>query len=102
YDEPSRAAAAELALIPQGVACANWLRYERLHELAFHRAYKALIAGREKAAETGAPPGAPNEANEADTNDSSAEGLERSVAAPGPDPGPPAPPAGRCVGEVSG
>jgi len=100
-DEPSRAAAVELALVPEGAAGANWLRYERMHELAFHRAYKALVGGREKAAETGLPPGAPNEANEVDADDSSIKEVETSVAATGPDPGPPAPPAARFVGEVS-
>jgi len=58
-DEPSRAAAVELALVPEGAAGANWLRYERMHELAFHRAYKALVGGaREGRRDGGRPRGA--------------------------------------------
>ena len=65
FDEPLRALAKEKALLLEGPAGSNWQRYERMHELAFHRAYGAFVKGREKAAETGRSPGAPNEANEA-------------------------------------
>ena len=40
-----------------------WLRYERMHEAAFHRAYKALLTGEEES-ETTSAPAAPKGANE--------------------------------------
>jgi hypothetical protein len=49
-------------------------RYFRMHDLAFHRAYNALVKGREQAAKTGRIPGAPIEAFEASPGDASANG----------------------------
>ena len=37
-------------MLPEGPTGANWLRYERMHELAFHRAYAAFLKGRKEAA----------------------------------------------------
>src|SRR4051794_11527016 len=48
YDEPSRAGAEYRALLPEGSAGANFLRYARMHELTLHRAMGALLKGREK------------------------------------------------------
>src|SRR4051794_21492992 len=69
FDAPMRALAKERALLLEGPAGSNWQRYERMHELAFHRAYGAFVKGREKAeedeAEGGEGPVSPNEATEA-------------------------------------
>src|SRR3954462_6863681 len=69
FDAPSRALAKERALLLEGPAGSNWQRYERMHELAFHRAYAAFLKGREAAeeeAEEGREnPSVPNEATEA-------------------------------------
>src|SRR3954468_2233478 len=67
FDAPSRALAKERALLLEGPAGSNWQRYERMHELAFHRAYAAFLKGRERAGEDegegGEEPVSPNEAN---------------------------------------
>jgi hypothetical protein len=47
-------------------------RYFRMHDMAWHRAYNALVKGREQAARTGRIPGAPIEAFEAPAGDASA------------------------------
>jgi hypothetical protein len=71
----------------------KYQRYERMHELAFHRAYKAFVSGREKAAETGVEPGMPVEANEEENQDANHKEKEVSAknpaskAAEGPGPG---------------
>lgn len=46
YDAPSRAEAAERALVLQGPDAALLLRYEKAHELAFHRALGDLLKAR--------------------------------------------------------
>jgi hypothetical protein len=38
-------------------------RYQHMHESAWHRAYNALVSGRERAAKTGRIPGEPGDAN---------------------------------------
>jgi hypothetical protein len=84
FDDPARASSGERALLLEGATGSNWQRYERMHELAFHRAYNALLKGRERSEETGLPPGAPNEANEAETEEPSTEEEVISVAEPAP------------------
>src|SRR3954463_12792685 len=41
----------------------DFLRYERMHDLSFHKAYGAFVKGRKESLKTGELPGAPNEAN---------------------------------------
>jgi hypothetical protein len=58
---PGRAEAGDRALLLMGPEGALWLRYERMHDAMFHRAYKALLAGEEESEATSAhatPPGA--------------------------------------------
>src|SRR3954467_3266002 len=70
FDAPLRALAKERALLLEGPAGSNWQRYERMHELAFHRAYAAFLKGRERSEEEdevgSEEPVAPNEANGGD------------------------------------
>jgi hypothetical protein len=66
YDEPDRAGAAGRAVLLDGPSGSNLLRYERMYELSFHRAYGAFVKGRKEAAATGVPPGAPVEGVEGD------------------------------------
>jgi hypothetical protein len=49
-------------------------RYFRMHDLAWRRAYNALVKGREQAARTGRIPGAPIEASEPSAGDANANG----------------------------
>jgi hypothetical protein len=49
-------------------------RYFQMQDRAFHKAYDALVKGRERAAKTGRIPGAPIEAFEASPGDASANG----------------------------
>ena len=49
--------------------------------MAWHRAYNALVKGREQAAKTGRIPGAPNEAFEPSASDASANGQAASTPA---------------------
>src|SRR3954462_5544830 len=83
FDAPSRALAKERALLLDGPAGSNWQRYERMHELAFHRAYAAFLKGREAAeeeAEEGREnPSVPNEATEAPGEPLMAEAIGVSV-----------------------
>src|SRR3954466_2634264 len=93
FDAPSRALAKERALLLEGPAGSNWQRYERMHELAFHRAYAAFLKGREGAEEDdeegGEDPSLPNEANEGDRGPLMAEGISVCVTPPGPETGVP-------------
>jgi hypothetical protein len=97
YDEPERAEAASRALVLEGPSGANLMRYERMHELAFHRAYGALLKGRKEAAETGLAPGAPDEAIEDEDQD--ANPAEEGTS--GPDPARPSVPPPGPASEVS-
>jgi hypothetical protein len=101
FDDPERAEVAGRALLLEGAAGTNLLRYERMHELSFHRAYGGLLKGRKEAAETGLPPGAPNEANEPEEGDPTSDAGATSDAGPGPIPGPAGAPTGAFAGEVS-
>src|SRR4051794_35203629 len=87
FDAPSRALAKERALLLEGPAGSNWQRYERMHELAFHRAYSAFLKGREGAEEEveegGEDPSLPNEATEGDRGPLMAEGISVCVTPPG-------------------
>jgi hypothetical protein len=49
-------------------------RYFQMHDRAFHKAYDALVKGRERAAKTGRIPGAPIEAFDEPADDASANG----------------------------
>jgi hypothetical protein len=53
-------------------------RYFRMHDMAWLRAYNALVKGREQAAKTGRIPGAPIKAFEASRGDASANGQAAS------------------------
>jgi hypothetical protein len=94
YDDPEREAAADLALLPGGATGANWLRYERMHALSYHRAYSAFLKGREKAAETGQAPGAPITEGDSDGIDVTTE--KPGVSVP---PTPPPPPLAGTPGD---
>jgi hypothetical protein len=92
YDEPDRAEAIDRALVLDDAEGAKLLRYERKHELAFHRAYDAFLKGRKEAARTGLPPGAPSGADAAEEQDARpAEGTtsrtDRAPVVAPPDPG---------------
>src|SRR3954469_3550063 len=93
FDAPSRALAKERALLLEGPAGSNWQRYERMHELAFHRAYAAFLKGREGVEEDeeegGEDPVARNEATEGDRGPLMAEGIGVSVTPSAPENGPP-------------
>src|SRR4051812_25551519 len=93
FDAPSRALAKERALLLEGPAGSNWQRYERMHELAFHRAYAAFLKGREGAEEDeeegGEEPVLPNEANEGHRGPLMAEGIGVYATPPGPKNGAP-------------
>jgi hypothetical protein len=69
-DEPGRAAAVDMAVLPDGPAGALLLRYERAHATEFHRAVNLLMKLREAAVEPAFDdaddPAPPNEANRAD------------------------------------
>src|SRR4051812_6771955 len=101
-EEQERAEAGERALLLEGPSGANLLRYERMHELAFHRAYGAFLKGRQEAAETGLLPGAPSEAIEAGLFDAMVKEGRDSVAGRGPEAAPPEPPSAGPEGTVSG
>jgi hypothetical protein len=101
FDEPERAEAASRALVLDGPDGANLLRYERMHDLSFHRAYGAFVKGRKEAAATGVPPGAPIEADEADEIDAGPARELTSIADPGPVRAPAAGTPREPSGEVS-
>src|SRR3954470_22299673 len=96
FDAPSRALAKERALLLEGPAGSNWQRYERMHELAFHRAYAAFLKGREGADEEdeqgGENPSVPNEATGAPGESLMAEAIGISVTPSGPKNGTSEPP----------
>ena len=93
-----RALSKEKALLLDGPTGSNWLRYERMHELAFHRAYNAFVKGRETEVEPGVAPGKLNEANEGEEEQATDEEETTSVAASTPKPAASRP----VVGEVTG
>ncbi|HMB04765.1 MAG TPA: hypothetical protein VKP69_13610, partial [Isosphaeraceae bacterium] len=78
---PGRSEAGDRALLLTGPAGALWLRYERMHDSMFHRAYRALEEGEDGASEESAEASAPNEANEAPGTEGTG-GC--SIRAPGP------------------
>src|SRR3954469_19256733 len=98
FDAPSRALAKERALLLEGPAGSNWQRYERMHELAFHRAYGAFVKGRERAEEDdeeeGEDPSVPNEATGVPGEPLIAEAIGISVTPSAPKNGASEPPGG--------
>ena len=72
---PNRAEAGDRALLLMGPEGALFIRYEKMHDAAFHKAYKALLKGEETIAPKEAKPSepepaaAPNEANEEPQNE---------------------------------
>src|SRR3954468_22188179 len=95
FDAPMRALAKERALLLEGPAGSNWQRYERMHELAFHRAYAAFLKGREGAEDEGDEnPASPNEATEGHRGPLMAEAIGVCATPPGPKIGAPEAPCG--------
>jgi hypothetical protein len=70
-EEPGRAEAGDRALLLTGPEGSLWLRYERMHDAAFHRAYKSLLKGEEESESTSAP--------------AASKGANEFPEAPGPD-----------------
>src|SRR4051812_25225825 len=101
-EERERGEAGERALLLEGPSGGNLLRYERMHELAFHRAYGAFLKGRQEAAETGGVPGAPSEAIVGALRDAIRADGGGLVAGRGPEAAPPEPPRAGPEGAVSG
>jgi hypothetical protein len=89
YEEPEREDCEEDASLLTGQPASLVARYYKMHELEWHRAYTALVKGRELTAKTGRIPGAPiEEVGEAtETVDTPAETVgapnEASEASPG-------------------
>src|SRR3954454_18706761 len=107
FDAPMRALAKERALLLEGAAGSNWQRYERMHELAFHRAYAAFLKGREAAEDEeeeeeggGEEPVSPNEATEGRRGSLMAEAIGVCATPPGPKNGAPGP-TGGAVGATA-
>jgi hypothetical protein len=61
YEEPEREDCEEDASLLTGPDSVLVARYYKMHELEWHRAYTALVKGRELTAKTGRIPGAPTE-----------------------------------------
>ena len=88
-EEPNRAGAADSAVLLMGPEGALFIRYEKMHDAAFHRAYKALLKGEETIAPKEAKPAAPEPAeapNEAEPDGDEApdEAISRAIEAKPP------------------
>ena len=74
-EEPNRAEAGDRALLLTGPEGALFIRYEKMHDAAFHKAYKTLVKGEEAAAPKEAKPAEPEPApapNEPEPEDAGA------------------------------
>ena len=87
-EEPNRAGAGDRALLLMGPEGALFIRYEKMHDAAFHKAYKALLKGEAAVAPNEArpaevePAAAPNEAEEEPENESAEPELHEIKAKP--------------------
>ena len=79
-EEPNRAGAADSAVLLMGPEGALFIRYEKMHDAAFHRAYKALLKGEETIAPNEAKPVEPEQAEAPIEAGAEAEGAEKEKA----------------------